>query len=202
MAMTRRLKSFGLHRSNGAKCYMLSVRELGIAWFGTTLYWRERQDPESRFPTIAELLRVCWFNIEVHINSNMLSPSIHYAAYLVYKLTHNASGLSSPRQISYTKVNEQVVGGIHRVSLHPCNHASCVGDMTAAAEPHEHEEEAGGCIVRYPRTRMDDWMELEMCDFRTDEALGAGVRLILQELEELQWKNGLILEGFEIRPKC
>jgi len=44
--------SFGLHRSNGAKCYMLSVTELGIGWFGTTLYWRERQDPESRYSVL------------------------------------------------------------------------------------------------------------------------------------------------------
>jgi hypothetical protein len=133
----------------------------------------------------------------------MFSPNTHYAAYLVYKLTHNASGLSSPRQKSYANVNGQLAGSIHRVSLHPCNRRSCVDNMTTGADPHEHEEEeAGGCVVRYPRTRMDDdWMELEMCDFHIDEALAIGVQIILQELEELQWKSGLIIEGIELRPR-
>ena len=88
------------------------------------------------------------------------------------------------------------------MSLHPCKRAACVADMATAAEPHDHEEgESGGSVVRYPVTRMDDWMELENCDFRTDEALATDVYIILQELEELQWKNGLIIEGVELRPK-
>jgi hypothetical protein len=75
--------------------------------------------------------------------------------------------------------------------------------MTTAVESHDHEEEENGrCVVRYPRKRMDDeWMELEMCDFHIDEAVATGVHIIMQELEELQWKSGLIIEGVELRPK-
>jgi hypothetical protein len=42
-------QSFGLQRSNGAKCYMLSATELDIAWANVDLYWRNRSDPDSRY---------------------------------------------------------------------------------------------------------------------------------------------------------
>ncbi|XP_048573940.1 F-box protein PP2-B1-like [Triticum urartu] len=208
-------RSFGLHRSTGAKCYMLSASELAIAWGKIDLYWRERLDPDSRFPMVAELISVCWFSIFGVINSRELSPSTHYAAYLVFKLTHDASGLSSRSQISYVEVGGQVVGSARTASFHPCNRASCSGaaieeassstmsNNCAVNQPHEHKEEDEGGIVRYPRERVDGWLELEMGDFHTGTGDDAGVdfRMELHEFEELQWKKGLILEGIEIRPK-
>uniref|UniRef100_M8BYT1 F-box domain-containing protein n=1 Tax=Aegilops tauschii TaxID=37682 RepID=M8BYT1_AEGTA len=194
-------RSFGLHRSTGAKCYMLSSSELAIAW--------------GRFPMVAELMSVCWFSIFGVINSRELSPGTHYAAYLVFKLTHDASGLSSRSQISKVEVGGQVVGSARTASLHPCNRASCSGAAIGEAssstmnnncvvnQPHEHKDEDEGGIVRYPRERVDGWLELEIGDFHTsagDDA-GADVPMGLHEFEELQWKKGLILEGIEIRPK-
>ncbi|KAF7069588.1 hypothetical protein CFC21_075202 [Triticum aestivum] len=222
-------RSFGLHRSSGAKCYMLSVSEMGIAWVTADLYWIKRSDPDSRncliypcltiklrFSKVAELMSVCWFSISDRISSKELSPGTQYAAYLVYKLTQDASGLSSPRQISFIEVGGQLVGSIHPASLHPCDRCSCAtrdGESSsssttsttnvAAVQVHEHMKDEGGLIVRYPRQRVDGWLEFEIGDFHTgDEAAAAvDVLMVLQELEELQWKKGLIIEGIEIRPR-
>ncbi|XP_037444670.1 putative F-box protein PP2-B12 isoform X2 [Triticum dicoccoides] len=198
-------RSFGLQRSSGAKCYMLSVREMAIAWVKIDLYWRERSDPDSRFSMVAELMSVCWLSISGHISTKELSPGTHYAAYLVFKLTHDASGLASPQQRSVLSVGGRQ-GSTHTASLHPCNRtdSSCTGEM-ADGEPHDHERD-DGVVVRYPRPRVDGWLELEMGDFHTgdsdDEATAAeDVDMILHECEELQWKKGLIIEGIEIRPK-
>jgi hypothetical protein len=128
---------------------------------------------------VVELMSVCWFSIFGVINSRELSPGTHYAAYLVFKLTHDASGLSSCNQISYVEVGGQVVGSAHTASLHPCNRGSCSGGAIEEAssstiksncvmnQPHEHKEEDEGGIVRYPRERVDRWLELEMGDFHT-----------------------------------
>lgn len=206
-------RSFRLQRSSGAKCYMLSVSEMGIAWVTADLYWRQRLDPDSRFSKVAELVSVCWFIISGHISTKELSPGTHYAAYLVFKLTHDASGLASRRQKSFVKVGGQLVGSTCTASLHLCNHASCASDggesssssaiNHTATQAHEHkEEEEGGIVVRYPRERTDGWLEFEIGDFHTgDEAMAVeDVSMELQELEELHWKNGLIIEGIEIRP--
>ncbi|KAK1390728.1 F-box domain-containing protein [Heracleum sosnowskyi] len=39
----------------GEKCYMLSARELSIAWKDTRYFWRWTSLPESRFSEVAEL---------------------------------------------------------------------------------------------------------------------------------------------------
>ena len=102
-------------------------------------------------------MSVCWFSIFADINSRELSPSTHYAAYLVFKLTHDASGLSSSRQISFIEVDGQRVGKVYMASLHPCNHASCElgwdDESSRMKEAHEHEQEddGGGVVLaRYP----------------------------------------------------
>lgn len=160
---------------------------------------------------------MCWFRIIGVIDRKELTPRTHYAGYLVFKLAHDASGLSSPRQVikagckrdpqvSFVDVGGQRMGLVRAVSFHPCNRPSCTA-MTAGEAPHEHEEEGGGGVrvVRYPRQRTDGWLELEMGDFRTiagaDDDSAADVRMEVCEIEELLWKKRLIFQGIEIRPK-
>ncbi|KAK1641916.1 hypothetical protein QYE76_059721 [Lolium multiflorum] len=202
--------SFGLQRSNGSKCYMVCATELQIAWANVDLYWRKRSDPDSRFSKVIELVSVCLLSIYAIINIKELSPGTHYAGYLVFKLTHDASGLGSSRQISFVEVDEQPVGKVYTASLHPCTRSSCELDRECESstmeEPHEHKQEDDGsgiAVVRYPRQRVDGWLELEMGDFYTGKIDDptANVKIALSEHEELQWKKGLIVEGIEIRPK-
>ncbi|KAF2319595.1 hypothetical protein GH714_017346 [Hevea brasiliensis] len=47
------------------------------------------------FSEVAELIRVCWFQIKGEISIQILSPKTLYAAYLVFKLTTAAYGFES-----------------------------------------------------------------------------------------------------------
>ncbi|XP_056168816.1 F-box protein At2g02240-like [Syzygium oleosum] len=57
-------KSFALEKWSGKKCYMIGSRDLSIVWGDTPRFWRWSSLHVSRFPEVAELLRVCW--LEVH----------------------------------------------------------------------------------------------------------------------------------------
>ncbi|GKV39937.1 hypothetical protein SLEP1_g47631 [Rubroshorea leprosula] len=83
-------KSFSLDKRSGKKCYMLASRNLAIAWGDTPHYWRWISIPDSRFPEVAELLFVCWFEITGRIDSCNLSLMTRCNAFLVFKLVANA----------------------------------------------------------------------------------------------------------------
>ncbi|KAL2230965.1 UNVERIFIED_CONTAM: F-box protein PP2-B1 [Sesamum indicum] len=53
---------------------MLAARELFIA----------RADTPQKFPEVAELPDVCWFEIRAKIDTNLLSHDTNYALYLVF----------------------------------------------------------------------------------------------------------------------
>ncbi|KAF2322497.1 hypothetical protein GH714_017325 [Hevea brasiliensis] len=94
-------KSFALEKWTGRKCYMLSARDLTIIWSNSPDYWRWLPDPDSRFSEVAELIDVCWFEINGEISIQMLSPETSYAAYLVFKLTTSAYGFEGhPAEIT------------------------------------------------------------------------------------------------------
>ncbi|KAK7258581.1 hypothetical protein RIF29_24162 [Crotalaria pallida] len=78
-------KSFVLEKMHGKKCYMLSARSLFIVWGDTPCYWEWISLPNTRFPEVAELIRVCWFEIKGMIKTSILSPKTLYGAYLVFK---------------------------------------------------------------------------------------------------------------------
>ncbi|CAN1326346.1 F-box protein At2g02240 [Linum perenne] len=87
-------KSFSLDKLTGKKCFMISARELRIVWGDTPFYWRWASDPNSsRFCEVAELVNVCWFEIGAKIQTHILSPSTHYAAYLVFKYSQPERGI-------------------------------------------------------------------------------------------------------------
>ncbi|GLT87612.1 hypothetical protein SLE2022_056890 [Rubroshorea leprosula] len=79
-------KSFSLDKRSGKKCYMLAPRNLAIAWGDTPYYWRWISIPDSRFPEVAKLLDVCWFEITGRIDSCKLSPMTRDNAFLEFKL--------------------------------------------------------------------------------------------------------------------
>uniref|UniRef100_M8B6B7 Uncharacterized protein n=1 Tax=Aegilops tauschii TaxID=37682 RepID=M8B6B7_AEGTA len=91
-------QSVWLDRETGAKCYMLSARNLFIVWGDTPQYWTWIPLEDSRFSEGAQLMHVCWFEIRGKIHSKMLSQDTTYAAYMVFKTTYNFYGLDFPVQ--------------------------------------------------------------------------------------------------------
>ncbi|XP_028547446.1 uncharacterized protein LOC114578436 [Dendrobium catenatum] len=50
------------------------------------------------FLEVAELLNVCWLEIQGKINCRMLFKRTNYSAYLIFKLSNSASGFRFPLQ--------------------------------------------------------------------------------------------------------
>ncbi|KAL4596018.1 hypothetical protein ACB092_12G133700 [Castanea dentata] len=168
-------KSFFLDKSSGKKCYLLSARELSIVWGNTPTYWRWISLPEaeaeaSRFPEVAELNYVWFFDISCKMSTSILSPETHYATYLVYKLRNTASGFGGRP----FRASVETIGG---------------------GEVHEQTVHLGLFVMR-----NDGWLEIELGQFFNEGGEDDELQVKLMELSNFHQKTGLIVEGIEIRP--
>ncbi|GLT87984.1 hypothetical protein SLE2022_060310 [Rubroshorea leprosula] len=172
-------KSFSLHKRSGKKCYMLGARDLGIIWGGTPQYWIWKYLQDSRFPESAELLEVCWFNINRCINTCKLSSMTHYKAYLVYKLAARVDGFRN--QPIEATVRLRGTEGLQRtVFLH--------------AEGEDVQND-----YQYPIERGDGWLELELGEFFNEGGEDSILEIRIFHFDG-SWKRGVFIEGIEIRP--
>ncbi|XP_042472860.1 F-box protein PP2-B10-like [Zingiber officinale] len=206
---------FSLDRSSGAKCFMLSARELAITWADTDSYWRWVPEPDSRFSEVAELLSVCWLEIRGHFKCKMLSSKTTYAAYLIFKLSDRAYGLGHPLQEASVELGTESstsVVCLQSSDMYAHMHArrSRVWfrrglhwrrRVLTVNESQEADDEAKEAAGRVPQLRNDGWMEIELGEFYNCGEEDKDVHVSLLEVKGGHWKIGLIIEGIEIRPK-
>ncbi|KAD5960444.1 hypothetical protein E3N88_11916 [Mikania micrantha] len=153
---------------------MVGARGLSIAWGNDTRYWKWKHIPESRFAEVAILKSVWWLDIHGKIASVMLSPNTLYGTYLVYRISNQSWGLSSPGKtlVSFREVRNE----ISNVCLqHPMERVALRNDGWSG------------------------WMEIELGEFYYDDGDESEIEMKFQEHHE--YKGGLIVEGIEIRPK-
>ncbi|KAI4318138.1 hypothetical protein L6164_025944 [Bauhinia variegata] len=177
-------KSFQLDRRSGKKCYMLASGDLSIIWGDTPVYWEWKPLPESRFESVAELLHVCWLEIRGKISTRMLSSKTHYTAFLVFKLVDVCWLGKRP-----TEVSVGILGG------HSSTEIVCLDPNM------EHDRRFLG--LQCPRERNDGWLEIKMGEFFNlgEEDEDEQVEMSVLETRGGDWKNGLVVEGIEVRPK-
>ncbi|KAL5834465.1 hypothetical protein ACOSQ4_013962 [Xanthoceras sorbifolium] len=195
--------SFWLDKPSGKKCYMISARELKIVWSDTPAYWGWISLPEARFAEVAELRRVCWFDIRGEISTSLLSPMTTYVAYLVFKPTGDYTGFESnpveatiglagsegqKRTVKLDTVREQQVQALVPWFLRGFNHR--LAPMR--------DDDCGGLP---PEKRGDGWWEIELgaVFYGGDEE--GDLSMTILEIERGNWKRSLVFQGIEIRPK-
>ncbi|KAG6427290.1 hypothetical protein SASPL_111532 [Salvia splendens] len=200
-------KSFQLEKLSGKKCYMLSARDLSIVWGDTLQYWQFISLPESRFPEVAELLDVCWFEIRGKIEMNMLSVNTNYAAYLVFTCKSRVHGFDHQSAEGYVKVSGSESekrsvcldpGGAqrHRYQLVPRRVGLFYHRLTQMRNPEAMLPEE----PEYPKQRGDGWMEVELGECFVEGQDGE-LEVSVMEVKGGNWKGGIIVQGIEIRPK-
>ncbi|VAI51313.1 unnamed protein product [Triticum turgidum subsp. durum] len=197
-----KLVSVWLDRETGAKCYMLSARNLFIVWGNTPEYWTWIPLQDSRFSEGAELLNVCWFEIQGKIHGKMLSQGTTYAAYMVFQMDENSYGLNFPVQ------EASVSFGATNLTRKVCLQADD-GDEDEDEyeyeyeyeEEDEDEEVSHKENVTFPQKRADGWLELELGEFFSEGGDDSEVSISLTETKSGRWKSGLIVQGIEIRHK-
>uniref|UniRef100_A0A453QI33 Uncharacterized protein n=4 Tax=Aegilops tauschii subsp. strangulata TaxID=200361 RepID=A0A453QI33_AEGTS len=170
-----------LDRETGAGCYMVPARELSIGWGALA---------DSRSSESAELILVCWLYIRGKIDSKMLSQGSIYSVYMVYKFANYLYGLSD---------------GYYGLEL-PVQKASVsVGDnhqiRKVCIHPNQQRSMRRNCHATLPHKRADGWMELELGEFVCEGHEDGDVSFGLSEMKDLSRKNGLIVQGIEIRHK-
>ena len=145
----------------------------------------------SRFPEVAELNYVCWFDINGKMSTSMLSPKSNYAAYLVYKLRSRTHGFNyhlPTASIGTTgggEVYEQTVG-LGLPAVEP-------GQQDQVVLPQQQH-------TSHPKQRNDGWLEIELGQFFNEGGEADELQFGLKEVKCLSVKSGLIVEGIEIRP--
>ncbi|XP_037419283.1 F-box protein PP2-B10-like [Triticum dicoccoides] len=174
------LMSMWLDRDSGAKCYMVSAKQLSIARHDTPQYWSWIDLADSRFSKGAQLIFVCWMEIRGKIHGKMLSQGTPYATYMLFKLADETYGLDSPADASVS------VGGtgIARKLCIQHNPQRCYTED-----------------VVLPRERADGWMELELGEFVCEGDEDGDVSFSLVETKRLNEKSGLFMQGMKIRRK-
>ncbi|KAK7278269.1 hypothetical protein RJT34_23295 [Clitoria ternatea] len=198
-------KSLQLDKVYGKKCYMLSARILFIVWGDTPRYWRWVSVPESRFPEVAELVSVCWLEMQGWINTRMLSPNTLYGAYLVFK--PRDCGIYGFDQQS-VEVSICIAGGDTRrrtvfldaergrmIRYQIIPYRAGVVNRPAAAPTMANNNDV------YPKQRGDGWLEVEVGDFFNEGEEDKEVQMGVYETKGGDWKGGLLVQGIEIRPK-
>ncbi|KAL7083963.1 hypothetical protein ACP275_14G195500 [Erythranthe tilingii] len=203
-------KSFSLEKLSGKKCFMLAAKELSIVWGDSPEYWRWISLPESRFAEVAELLNVCWFEMHGKISTKMLSPRTNYAAYLVFSCKSRTYGFehqpaeasiaaggyeSEKRTICLDPEGEQR----QRYQIVPRQIGSIYRRFLGARR--QQDDVPTERKTEYPKQRSDGWMEVELGEYFVKEGQDCDLRVSLMEVNGGNWKSGLIIQGFEIRPK-
>ncbi|OWM72345.1 hypothetical protein CDL15_Pgr018230 [Punica granatum] len=174
--------SFSLGRSSGKKCYMLSARELSI---------RVGRHPErataraiqvlilcicmNRFPEVAELINVCWFEIWARFDVRILSLSTLYAAYLVFKFNPDSDGFE----------NLPIEVGVHHVD------GETIMNRTVYLD-HDLELLQEGTDI-YPKEREDGWLEIKLGEFPCNDGYDGEMRVNLMQVDYGCWKNANLL---------
>ncbi|CAN1240360.1 F-box protein At2g02240 [Linum grandiflorum] len=179
--------SLMVDKRTGKNIVMMSgATELSITWGNNPEYWQLRSDdPDSRFPQVAELLKVCWFEISARLDlissggaSTTLSPKSLYAAYFVFKMSSRAaSGFENRPVEAEVKVSGSAV--------------------SKGVVFFEGEGGGGG----RPTKRGDGWCEVKIGEFWTPAAEEEERCLDLKLLNRTgNWKKGVIVQGIELRP--
>ncbi|KAI3952469.1 hypothetical protein MKW92_035539 [Papaver armeniacum] len=190
-------KSFQLEKSSGKKCIMLGAKELAISWGDgkTPWYWDWPVYPGSRFAQVAELHGVWWLQIHGKMEIQLLSPNTLYAAHLVFKLRDDAYGFDDYEPI---KAKVEVVGRADG-DTSVCSQERLIY-LSACSEynlPDPLE------LEYFARERGDGWAEVEMGHFYNGggDTEGGEVHMSVLETERGVHKQGLIVQGMELRPK-
>ncbi|KAH9685394.1 F-box protein PP2-B10 [Citrus sinensis] len=170
--------SFSLVQETGKKCYMVGARGLSIAWGDSPQYWNWLSLQESRFPEVAKLREVWWFEIIARIETRILSSKTNYGAYLVFKFVKSRQGFDA-RPIEFDVYFEGSNNHKRR---------SALLDPPTNVSP------------QLSQDRGDGWTEIEMGEFFNENGDDGTVVCKLCESGSVQ-KRGIIIQGIELRPK-
>lgn len=164
---------------------------------------------QCRFPTVAELLDVCWLEIRGSIRTSMLSPNTTYSAYLVFTSKSRTHGFEYHNAEASVGVSGQQ-SETRDINLDPEGRYQRIPRIVRLIPPRRWNRRD---IIRrqentpvdqpavWPKERGDGWREVELGEYFVKEGQDVELNISLLEVKSGGWKSGLIIEGIELRPK-
>ncbi|KAH0745522.1 hypothetical protein KY285_007179 [Solanum tuberosum] len=218
-------KIFSLNKWTGKKCYFLGARDLNIVWSDTPDAWEWTCVPESRFPEVAQLKFVRWLQIWGTIRAGILSPLTSYTAYFVYKLGDDSYGFDTRHMEVSVGISGVESANVRIAFLHLNPQFIPVDMYTSPYTPPspyigycwmgpgwpgidydppedvdwDHHPSNLKLDKPVPKLRDDGWFELELGNFLTENEDDC-IELRMEDVKTGCTKQGLIVEGIEIRP--
>ncbi|XP_056168804.1 putative F-box protein PP2-B12 isoform X3 [Syzygium oleosum] len=196
-------KSFALEKWSGKKCYMIGARDLSIVWGDTPRSWRWSSLHVSRFPEVAELLRVCWLEVHAKMEMRLLSADTYYAAYFIFKFVHENYGFENrPVEVS---IFPGSAGERCTIYLDPDRRLRQQYETWRERYPHIARDASAARVIQdnekqIPRDRGDGWKEVDLGKFFVSDPSTGEVQINLMEVKSGNWKSGLVIQGIELRP--
>ncbi|XP_057778771.1 F-box protein PP2-B15-like [Salvia miltiorrhiza] len=179
-------KIFSIDKNTNKKRYMLSARELSIAWSKNSLYWSWKPVQHSRFSEAAELVMVSWLELHAKVKMGTLSPNTTYAAYLILQLVNRAFGLdvvASEASIEIGNYKTKRTIYVDKYKIQGLNEL----------------KEGENSVIR---PRGDGWLEVELGEFHSNgRKEEEEVNIWFRETKGVHLKGGIVVEGIELRPK-
>ncbi|KAI3906704.1 hypothetical protein MKW92_011502 [Papaver armeniacum] len=162
--------------SSGYNCFMLFPRDLAISWSENNRYWHWSSMKESSASgemaiEVAELLTVCWLEVNGKLDASKLNPGVKYEIVFVVMLKNSAYGWEIP-------VNLRLVHSGSQTQLRK-------EDLQQKPKSQWIEVQVGE--FQAPPQPADDKQEKE-------------IQFSLFECEN-SWKHGLVIKGVIVRAK-
>ncbi|KAI3873943.1 hypothetical protein MKW98_001592 [Papaver atlanticum] len=91
------VQKYWIDENSGCNCFMLFPRNLAIIWAENKQYWNW---PSMKFGEmaieVAELVNVCWLEVNGKFDTRKLSPGVKYEILFVVMLKNSACGWGTP----------------------------------------------------------------------------------------------------------
>ncbi|XP_059625228.1 protein PHLOEM PROTEIN 2-LIKE A1-like [Cornus florida] len=102
--LNQKRKKYWVDEKSKSNCFMLFARNLSINWSDDKRYWHWPYLKETNdvFVDIAELLKVCWLEVNGKFETRKLSPGVTYEVIFVIMLKEPAYGWEAP--VNFTLV--------------------------------------------------------------------------------------------------
>jgi hypothetical protein len=153
----------------------------------------------DRFPEVAFLHFVFWFEIRGKINKLALSKNTRYAAYLVFKMSCSVGFKNTPVELSVGV--EGCLQNTKKAYLHPdVEYKMYCRELRRG---HNNVRSFHNRLVglSFPSGRSDGWLEIEMGEFFNSGLENEEIHMSVMEINCGNIKRRFFLEGIEVRPK-
>ena len=144
------------------------------------------------------LLKAWWLELRGRISCKILSPRTTYAVYFVFKMKNcNYEGFNFYPADATVGIVGTENHGRRSVCLDPHLDNPRQWRRGFLPSPGPSVEMLG---LEWPQERRDGWFQIELGEFESGDGADE-VEIALMEVKGHSTKTGLIVEGFEIRPK-